>query len=173
MRYKINYNKTINQLLPHYLQGRKLILYLQALMSPLQQLNDSFVIWAKETKIEAAMTSQVFKLEWFLNRKFNSVFANNTQSIVIRNSYANGLPVYYESENMGGYNMSLHNESEGVNNTSLYYMHEDTANVAYSFVVFVPLPDETKISASVYESQVKYWLDKYKLANKNYKIIYV
>ena len=43
MRYAINLDKTVNQLVPYYLGGRKLILYLQALMKPLQTINDAFV----------------------------------------------------------------------------------------------------------------------------------
>lgn len=76
MRYFINFDKTINQLVPYYIGGRKLILYLQALMSPLRRVNDDFVEYAKETRIEAAMTSQIFKFEWYLNRKFKKYFAN-------------------------------------------------------------------------------------------------
>ena len=76
MRYYINFDKTINQLVPYYIGGRKLILYLQALMSPLRRLNDDFVSYAKETRIEAAMTSQIFKFEWFLNHKFSKYFAH-------------------------------------------------------------------------------------------------
>lgn len=63
MRYFINFDKTINQLVPYYIGGRKLILYLQALMFPLRRVNDGFVEYAKETRIEAAMTSQIFKFD--------------------------------------------------------------------------------------------------------------
>ena len=62
MRYRINFDKTINQLVPYYLGGRRLILYLQALIRPLQQANESFVEYAKETRIEAAMTSQDYQV---------------------------------------------------------------------------------------------------------------
>ena len=75
MRYAINFDKTINRLVPYYIGGRRLILYLQALMKPLQEANDAFVEYAKETRIEASMTSQKFKFEWFLNRKFSKYFA--------------------------------------------------------------------------------------------------
>lgn len=34
MRYVIDFAKTINRLVPYYIGGRKLILYLQALMKP-------------------------------------------------------------------------------------------------------------------------------------------
>lgn len=62
MRYFINFDKTVNQFVPHYLGGRKLILFLQSILVPLQQLNKEFSEWAKEKRIEASMTSQIFKL---------------------------------------------------------------------------------------------------------------
>lgn len=91
MRYYINFDKTINQLVPYYIGGRKLILYLQALMSPLRRLNDDFVSYAKETRIEAAMTSQIFKFEWFLNHKFSKYFAHGGR-ISIKNTAVLGVP---------------------------------------------------------------------------------
>ena len=48
MRYSINFDKTINQLTPHYIGGRKLILLMQALVSPLQILNKDFAEYAVE-----------------------------------------------------------------------------------------------------------------------------
>lgn len=99
MRYFINFDKTINQLVPYYLGGRKLILYLQALMSPLRKLNDGFVEYAKETRIEASMTSQIFKFEWYLNRKFSKYFLNGGV-ISIKNSEGLGVPIYNESANI-------------------------------------------------------------------------
>ena len=99
MRYYINFDKTINQLVPYYIGGRKLILYLQALMSPLRRLNDDFVSYAKETRIEAAMTSQIFKFEWFLNHKFSKYFAHGG-SISIKNTAVLGVPIYKESANI-------------------------------------------------------------------------
>lgn len=84
MRYKINFDKTINQLVPYYIGGRKLILYLQALMKPIQELSNAFSEYAKEQRIETAMTSQIFYFEWFLNRKFSKYFLNGGQ-ITIKN----------------------------------------------------------------------------------------
>lgn len=91
MRYYINFDKTVNQLVPYYIGGRKLILYLQALLHPLRKLNDDFIAYAKETRIEAAMTSQIFKFEWYLNRKFKQYFIHGGK-ITIKNSEVLGTP---------------------------------------------------------------------------------
>ena len=37
--YRINTDRIVNQLVPHYLGGRKLILFLQAILQPLNSLN--------------------------------------------------------------------------------------------------------------------------------------
>jgi len=73
----------INQLVPHYLSGRKYILFLQSLVYPLHTLNERFIIFAKEKQIEARMTSQVMYFEWYLNRKFKKYLANPDESIYI------------------------------------------------------------------------------------------
>ena len=97
MRYSIYFDKIINQLAPHYLGGRKYILYLQALCKPLQTANDSFSEWADETLIEANMTSQIIKFEWYLNRKFRKYFADKSNSIAIKNGKRNGVAAYWET----------------------------------------------------------------------------
>ena len=175
MRYKINFNKTVNQLVPHYIGGRRLILYLQALVSPLQVLNDAFVEWAKETRIEASMTSQVFKFEWFLNRKFRKYFANREGKITISNGTSLSVPLYWRSENMP--QTALYNqhddEQQAMENTpALYHSNEGQTSNGFSFVVHAPLPDTTLITQSSYESQLRYWIDRYRLASKTYNIHY-
>ena len=67
--YRINTDRLVNQLVPHYLGGRKLILFLQAILQPLNSLNIKWKEWADEKRIEAAMTSQVIMMEYFLNHK--------------------------------------------------------------------------------------------------------
>lgn len=171
MRYSINYNKTVNQLVPHYMGGRKLILYLQALLYPLQVLNDEFVEWAKEKRIEASMTSQVFKLEWFLNRKFKKYFADPSSVIAIQNNISTGVPLYRQSEDIEStpfYQQSENSES----NPALYGEHEQSSSITSSFIVHAPQPDTTKITQTAYDSQLRYWIDKYKLASKTYLIQY-
>ena len=72
--YRINTDRMVNQLVPHYLGGRKLILFLQALLQPLNSLNVKWKEWADEKRIEAAMTSQVIMMEYFL--KTNMIKSN-------------------------------------------------------------------------------------------------
>ena len=50
--YRINTDRLVNQLVPHYLGGRKLILFLQAILQPLNSLNIKWKEWADEKRIE-------------------------------------------------------------------------------------------------------------------------
>ena len=172
MRYCIDFDKTINQLVPHYLGGRKLILLLQALVYPLHSINNSFAEWAKETRIEAAMTSQIFKFEWFLNRKFKKYFQDEKGRISIKNGEKLGAPIYHQSANIDGSdNMLLYQESENKQlGKPLYFADEKTNESSVSFTVFTPLINESLITREAYLAMLSYYIDKYRLSAKTYNI---
>lgn len=173
MRYVIDFAKTINRLVPYYIGGRKLILYLQALMKPLQEANDAFVEYAKETRIEASMTSQKFKFEWFLNRKFGKYFANGGR-ILIKNSEHLGTPIYYGNASTPlSDHLVMYYASEGNNNVELRYQNEKTTEESVSFVVSSPAINTSLISQEKYEAMLRYYIDKYRISGKTYNINYI
>ena len=149
-RYFINFDKTINQLVPHYLGGRKLILFLQSLM-----------------------TSQVFKLEWFLNRKFKKYFADQSQSIYIRNASKHGVPVYHQNASIpDSDNLLLRTAEEPETDTAkLSFQNENTEQDNTSFTVYSPAVRKDMITKEAYEAMLSYWIDRYRTATKTYKII--
>ena len=165
MRYFINFDKTVNQFVPHYLGGRKLILFLQSILVPLQQLN-------KEKRIEASMTSQIFKLEWFLNRRFSKYFVNPVEKITIANAVRDGLPLYRQianvplSDNPALVKQTAHTVKDPV----LYKVSERRDESSYSFIVNSPAINTSSISESEYIAQIQYWVDRYRTAGKTYKI---
>lgn len=179
MRYAINFDKTINRLVPYYLGGRKLILFLQSCVKPLQYINKQFVDYAKETRIEASMTSQIFKLEWFLNRKFRKYFDNQVSLISIKNGDKLGSPVYFEeaSEIPEDEEFKLWHEEESPDRPVLYNRNETTEGSTYSFLVYVPkLWEESGqlrdgLTIEQFEAMLSFWIEKYRLAGKTYKII--
>ena len=170
MRYRINFDKTINQLVPHYMGGRKLILFLQSLMRPLQQLNDMFVDFARETHIEISMTSQPIMLEWYLNRKLKKYFLNGGQ-IVIINGESTGVPIYYENADITQTDhMVLYEQSEGKKGTVLRHHSENTAGSSHSFVVSSPAINTRLITQENYIAMLSFYIDKYRLSGKTYII---
>lgn len=176
MRYSINFDKTVNQLVPHYLGGRKLILYLQALVSPLQVLNQKFLEWARETKIEASMTSQVFKFEWFLNHKFSQYFVDPTARISLQTQSRLGAELHWEKTQAVDVNNAITRlESENVDPNDTMILYNSTENEAVgnvSFMVYSPEIDTTKISQTEYIAQLRYQINKYKTSGKTFSIQY-
>lgn len=173
MRYAINFDKLINRYVPYYMGGRKLILYLQAIMKPMQSLNNDFANYATETRIEASMTSQVFRFEWFLNRKFSKYFADGGQ-IAIKNSEHLGIPIYYGNANIPlTDHMVLYNSSEDSSDTTaLYHQNEKAGGNLVSFVVSSPTINTTLVSQKQYEAMLRYYIDKYRIFGKTYTINY-
>lgn len=174
MRYAINFDKVINQLVPYYIGGRKLILYLQALVKPLQSLNKQFVEYAKETRIEASMTSQPIMFEWYLNRKLSKYFANGG-TIAIKTTERLGTPVYYQNVDSADH-LLLHKQDELNDSAKFYYQHEKTEDSSYSFIATSPpintklLDADAKVAMQKYEAMLRYYIDKYRLAGKTYRI---
>ena len=86
MRYKLPIDRLVNQLVPHYLSGRRFILFVQSCLYPLQGLNERFRTFARERHIEARMTSQVIYFEWYLNYRFGKYLKDGRDRIFIRDS---------------------------------------------------------------------------------------
>lgn len=171
MRYSINFNKAVNRLVPYYVGGRKVILYLQSLMKPLQTINNAFADWATETRIEASMTSQVFKLEWYLNRKFRKYFADQAQRISISNGTKRGIPIYNESADIDKEdNLLLQFESENGKQTVMRWENETGEDITISFIVNSPEINPSLITTEKYTAMLKYVIDKYRTAGKTYII---
>lgn len=137
-RYKIFFDKTINQLTPWFIGGRKLILYIQSLIKPLQSVNNIFSNWAMETRIEASMTSQVIKLQWFLDRKFSQYFLSKDLNFTIKDGSNFGSAIYNENADIpieDNLLLKYESENEGVINAERWvsskapYLQNSIVNV--------------------------------------------
>jgi hypothetical protein len=178
MRYSINFEKLINRLLPHFLCGRKLILVIRSLVEPLQSLNDEWCEWAREKRIETRMTSQVILFEWYLNRKFSKYFLDPQTSITIDNGESQGTAFYFQSQENDsdeGVNPILRLETEvtnsGITESAILFTQAENTTLGFSFVVNVPAINTAAIKQEVFLYSLKYYIDKYKITNKTYKII--
>ena len=170
-RYVVNFDKFVNQIPPPYVKDRKAILLLQSILYPLQQTANKFKDWAIETSVEAAMTSQVFYFEWFLNQKFSKYFKNNSDYISILGGTYIGNPVYYVKTNMEGKQHFLTcKQGEDIANElkPLYKMHENQGDLSVSFIVYVP--SDTKIPSREFINMEEHWVDRYKKKKKTYSI---
>ena len=112
--YRINTDRLVNQLVPHYLGGRRAILFLQSCLQPLNSLNEKWKTWADEKRLEAAMTSQIILLEYYLNHKFNKYLLDRSKRIVVSDGVVNGVPIFWESGDGHGSDLILYLEKHPV-----------------------------------------------------------
>lgn len=175
MRYKLPIDKLVNQLVPHYLGGRKYILFIQSLVYPLKIINDRFIDFAKERHIEARMTSQVMYFEWYLNHKFGKYFADKNDRIYIQDSQIIGIDLYRESSKYGKPFVIWKDmkESELTDDPlekprEFYFITEEKAINKVSFMVCVPRIQGISQKEFVY--MLSSVVNTYKIAGKTYLI---
>ena len=172
MRYRLPIDRLVNRLVPHYLPGRRFILWVQSLVWPLQTLNDRFCVWAHERRIEAAMTSQVFSFEWFLNHRGGSYFADAAQRITISEGAAVGVDLYFEDARYGR-PFTVWFAGEQVADTEeeaprrMYLEAEERAVLRASFTVCVPA---VTLPASEFVHMLTHTVERYRLAGKTYLV---
>lgn len=81
--YKISNSKIICRVLPFYARGRKMILFIEAIASPLINLHKAFLVWAYRMILKTKITSQTDVFIWYLNYLFNEHFYNHADSFSI------------------------------------------------------------------------------------------
>ena len=172
MRYRLPIDRLVNRLVPHYLPGRRFILWVQSLVWPLQTLNDRFCAWARERRIEAAMTSQVIYFEWFLNRRFGSYFSDPSQRITISEGTAVGVDLYFEDARYGR-PFTVWFAGEQVADTEeeaprrMYLEAEEREMIRASFIVCVPA---VTLPAREFVHMLTHVVERYRLAGKTYLV---
>lgn len=173
MRYNLPTDKLINRLVPHYLSGRKYILFLQSLVYPLKTLNEKFEKFAHKKHIEARMTSQIIYFEWYLNYKFTRYFVDNNEKIFIKESTSLGVDIYHEdSLNGGPFTVWFEGEAIEVTNKEeqpreFHLLSEEKSINKVSFMVHVP---EINIATKEFVYMLSFIVNTYKLAGKTYLI---
>lgn len=172
MRYRLPTDYLTNCLVPHYLSGRRFILWVQSLVWPLQTLNDRFCDWARERRIEAAMTSQVIYFEWFLNRRFGRWLRDPSQRITITEGTSVGVDLYFENARYGR-PFTVWFEGEVVSGADeeqprrMYLSAEAKTQKRASFTVNVP---EVTIPDEEFAHMIANVVERYRLAGRTYLI---
>lgn len=173
-RYKLPTDRLVNQLVPHFLTGRRYILFIQSLVFPLKTLNERFIEYAREKHIEARMTSQIMYFEWYLNHKFGKYIAAKGERITIQESHSIGVDIYHENTLTGRPFTVWYNMEEIASYTpekerprEFYYLTEEKAINKVSFMIVVP-PIHIEQQEFVY--MLSYVVNTYKTAGKTYLI---
>lgn len=173
-RYLLPTDKLVNRLVPHYLGGRKYILFLQSLVYPLKPLNERFRAFAKEKHIAARMTSQVLYFEWYLNYKFGKYLQDTTEKIALSESSPLGADLYHENSLAGKPFTLWFNPQEWQavadereKPREFYYRTEEKSANQASFMVLVP---EITIGQREFVQMLSFVVNTYKTAGKTYMI---
>lgn len=82
-RYKIDNPTVIGRLLPFFVRGKGVTLFLEAIASPLAYVHNRFMSWAEEKLYETRVTSQKQVLLWYLTYKFRQYFINKDEKFAI------------------------------------------------------------------------------------------
>lgn len=168
--HKINVDRLVNQLVPHYLGGRRLILFLQSCLKPLQTANDRWVEWVQEKKVEASLTSQVILMEYYLNKKFKKYFKDQDKCIIISDGTVPGVPIYFQSAGENISKFVLYNKNENGKKQPFQWQNEKSSSNDVSFIVFCPYVNTNIITEKELTGMISYVIDKYKVAGKSYRI---
>lgn len=174
MRYTLPTDRLVNQLLPYYLGGRRLILLVQSLVSPLRSLNSKFEEFAKKKMIEARMTSQIMYFEWYLSWKFRKYFEIYDEQIFIQQGVDKAVKIWHENAKNGqpftiwleGEEISLETPVEEKPQEFYYKIEEKLINQV-SFVILVP---KIKINKQEFVYMLTHAVNTYKLAGKTFLI---
>lgn len=172
-RYNLDTDKLINRLVPHFLSGRRYILFLQSLVYPLASLNRRFTEFAREKHIQARMTSQVMYLEWYLNYKFSRYLADKTDRIFIQETTSLGVDIYHENA-AGGRPFTVWWQGEKVEVSDpleapreFYLPAEEKTVNKVSFMVCTP---QVEITTQEFVYMLSYVVNTYKIAGKTYLV---
>lgn len=158
MRYIVVFYIYCLGLLPSFLRGQRTKDYMKALLKPLQDFNDSFVIYVNNTFYLTSFTGQVIYLEHILN----DLYDDPLRRIYITDGIIIPLPpyIYNKIEERPRF---VYNKAEASPNKT--YLHNKIEyQTSYDFVVNVPVG----ILTVALETKIKATVRRYKLAGKRF-----
>lgn len=174
LKYSINYDKVANMLTSVYQRGRRHILWIQALLKPLQTINDEFQSFVVDKKLEASVTSQVIHLEWYLNYKLRKYYVNQYDGVKF-NHYVDLGVLFFDDGDLGEIPNVAWDEyddwtsfEEDEQPKPMYYESESAEAIGASFNVIIP---EITIPFEDFEIIIRAEIDKYRIAGKTYTIL--
>lgn len=178
-RYTVSSKTLVGQVVPFFLRGRRILRFLAAVCTPLDSVNKSFCEWARDTLVDAAMTSQVVVMKWGLKCKLGKYMLNSADDFYFdtydRSNYAtlyennaeqDGAPEVkqiYMSENEG--------EKLGENVARVLIRDRDEITGEGNEILIAAPPHNGRVTDEEYERLIKQCLEKYLVYDVEYKII--
>ena len=184
--YNVVWTYLISWLLPWFLNLTDHNQWLAAITKPIRDLYNDFIAFKDETLYELNITGQVIYLEMLLNDKFNGstpawiwngtdfTYTPNTPNAIYILDNPNRInPFWLWTRAEGRPPVSLRTRAEVTADPSLSLFLYSRAeyNQQADFVVYVPSALANVTTDTVFVTQMKGWLNKYKQAGARYKIV--
>jgi len=175
--YKISNSKIICRVLPFFARGRKLILFLEAISTPLIKLHRAFLEWAFEMVMRVKITSQTTILIWYLNYKFGPKFQNTGDTFVIEQDNELGYLVTFnlnEVTSMEILGSHILNTSEQSSLELLSRPLKDLSQRLFTSSITITAPAITTTAAYTnknYLKDIREIVDNYKTSFVKYNIV--
>jgi len=175
-KYQIDNARAICRLLPFWIRGRRMILFLEAVSHPLKKVHDAFKEWAYERLIDATITSQQISLVWFLNHRLRKYFINQGDSFrITSDAFSEGEIVYNFSENFLTGNHYAYDYGEEVEPaTENMLLKNFNEGVTYNADIIIIAPDivETEeYGKENYKNEIRRYIDSYITVPDKYEVL--
>lgn len=180
-RYKADSNKLVGYLIPFFLRGTKVLRFMSAICSPLNDVNERLLSWAQELITEAVATSQPVVLKWFLNEKLRIYFKDSDAEFQLMVHDSSEMFVYEDQEELAKYqNIQDIYMLENIDDTALSETDNKIQLVTYDSEIVEVSGDSLTIVAPAhnslirdieYSQKINYWIDRYLVNSVKYNII--
>jgi hypothetical protein len=160
MKYLLDFVLLIKRIIPPHLRKEKREAWLYALLKPLEQAHEDFLLFRDSINEDLSYNSQTMIFEYLLNKRFN----DGGTEIYITNIANNAPPVYVGYLSEGGHSLYVGYLDEIGHNINIGYLDE-YIDSEYEFIVNVPV-------ALVFDmDEMHAVIKKYKLSGKRYNIV--
>jgi len=141
--------------------------WVRVLITPLEELKETFMIWKEDVDVLANTTFQVISIEKILNDRFN--IPNPVQMIYIKDVMDMITPTFLFFNAETQTEAYLYFDSEHQPATYLYF--EEEFSFSTDFIVYVPAAVYNAMVADGSINAMKKLINIYKMAGKIYQII--
>lgn len=161
MNLGLNFRQVFKYLVPALIRGERFEAWIGALLQPVQTLNDGFVDAAATIRYFLRFDGRVIYLEHLLNDLFDNnlrrIYIDDPDTVQIITPY-----VFNKVEQQPP--LTIFNKIEGEDDTVFLYTKYELGLPTDDFVVHVP----TGIFDPTVETQMSFYIDKYRIAGKRY-----
>lgn len=178
-KYRTFSSTLISMLLPFFLKGKKVVRFLSAIASPIDDVNLVFTQWARERIIDAVTTSQPLVLEWALNEHFRHYFKDVSDSFeIIPYGFDHYLAIYENQTELDNTEDadsswmldSLADTTEIDTTLQMVIMDKDEVKRENDNFIVVAPPIRNLLSDAEYTRRIKQVIENYLVYPVTYKI---